>query len=131
MEHLEGRDASTEFAPDGSLVRLLLSINNLTTAQFEFPARSVSVAVQHRTVSEVWHVIAGSGDVWSSDGPSTTVSVAAGHHLSIKAGEKFQVRVTSDDALIVLGVTTPPWPGEGEAEIVDGPWEPTLAPGEV
>ena len=130
MEHLEDRDVPTEVAPDGSQVRPLLSLDNVTTARFEFAGGSVSVAVQHRTVSEVWHVVSGSADFWTSTSPTGAVHVAAGHHLSITPGEQFQVRVTSEESLIVLGVTTPPWPGEGEAMVVEGPWTPTLTGGE-
>jgi hypothetical protein len=28
-----------------------------------------------------------------------------------------------------VGVAIPPWPGDGEAVLVEGAWEPTVVPG--
>jgi mannose-6-phosphate isomerase-like protein (cupin superfamily) len=38
----------------------------------------------------------------------------------------FQVRSLGDAPLAAVGVTMPPWPGEGEAAVVDGVWTPTV-----
>jgi mannose-6-phosphate isomerase-like protein (cupin superfamily) len=47
--------------------------------------------------------------------------------VAIRCGTRFQFRATDD--LDVYAVTMPPWPGDGEAIRVDGPWTPTLRPG--
>ena len=46
-------------APDGSSVRLLLSLRGGNMAHFELPAGAVSHAVTHRTVEEIWFSSAG------------------------------------------------------------------------
>ena len=43
-------------APDGTAVRLLLSLAGGSMAHFELPAGAVSHAVTHRTVEEIWFV---------------------------------------------------------------------------
>ena len=52
----EGVDAT---APDGTAVRLLLSLAGGSMAHFELPAGGVSHAVMHRTVEEIWFVVGG------------------------------------------------------------------------
>ena len=46
-------------APDGTAVRLLLSLAGGSMAHFELPAGAVSHAVTHRTVEEIWFVVSG------------------------------------------------------------------------
>jgi mannose-6-phosphate isomerase-like protein (cupin superfamily) len=41
-------------------------------------------------------------------------------------GTQFQFRSFGDQALVAASVTMPPWPGEGEAIVVEGKWKPTL-----
>lgn len=112
-------------APDGSLVRLLVGSDRGSMAHFELGAYEVSRAQRHRTVDEVWFVLSGIGVMWrQQDGVSATeVDMRPGLSLSIPVGTSFQFRSTSRESLAVVGVTMPPWPGEGEAMEVDGPWE--------
>jgi mannose-6-phosphate isomerase-like protein (cupin superfamily) len=63
------------------------------------------------------------------DGHAETVEVGAGVCITIPVGTAFQFRAREGEALAAIGATMPPWPGAGEAVIVDGPWKPTLAPG--
>ena len=51
-------------APDGTAVRLLLSLAGGSMAHFELPAGGVSHAVTHRTVEEIWFVVSGQGSIW-------------------------------------------------------------------
>ena len=51
-------------APDGTAVRLLLSLSGGSFAHFELAAGAVSHAVAHRTVEEIWYFVSGSGEVW-------------------------------------------------------------------
>ncbi len=46
--------------------------------------------------------------------------------LTLPLGTHFQFRATGDAPLQAVAITMPPWPGEGEAVIVRGPWEPDL-----
>ncbi len=117
-------------APDGSEVRILTSLPAGSMAHFSLAGHATSVAVRHRTVGELWYFLAGAGEMWRS-GPdrSEVTSVVAGVSISIPAGTSFQFRSTSDESLVAIGVTMPPWPGAGEAEVVPGPWTPTVASG--
>jgi mannose-6-phosphate isomerase-like protein (cupin superfamily) len=46
--------------------------------------------------------------------------------LTIPLGTRFQFRSVGDSALSAIGVTMPPWPGDGEAVEVRGPWQPAV-----
>ncbi len=117
-------------APDGSDVRVLLQLPAGSLAHFSLPAGATSVAVRHRTISEIWYFVAGVGQMWrSQDGRSEIVDVGPGTAITIPRGTAFQFRSLSDDPLVAVGVAMPPWPGDGEAELVDGVWVPTVAAG--
>ena len=115
-----------DLAPDGSEVRRLLATGRGSMAHFTFPAGTTSPAVRHRQVEEVWYVVAGRGRMWRSDDVvSATVDLEVGVGLSIPAGTSFQVTVADDGPLVAVGVTMPPWPPDGDADIVDGLWPPS------
>jgi mannose-6-phosphate isomerase-like protein (cupin superfamily) len=118
-------------APDGSDVRILVGLPAGSCAHFSLAARQASVPVRHRTISEIWYFVSGLGLMWRSyDGRSETVEVRAGTSITIPVGTAFQFRSTSDEPLVAVGVTMPPWPGPGEAEIVpEGAWPPTVQSG--
>lgn len=110
-------------APDGSEVRLLSATARGSMAHFRLAPGQVALAIMHRTVDEVWFVIAGAGRIWRKDARSESVNaLQAGVSLSIPAGTSFQFRCDGNTALDIVGVTMPPWPGADEAVFVDGPW---------
>jgi mannose-6-phosphate isomerase-like protein (cupin superfamily) len=114
-------------APDGSAVRVLARTARGSMARFSLPPFAVSRAVAHRTVEEVWYFLAGNGRMWLRCGDrDAIVDVAAGLSVAIPAGTAFQFRSDSAEALQAVGVTMPPWPGDGEAVAVDGPWPATV-----
>ncbi|MFI7588270.1 cupin domain-containing protein [Spongisporangium articulatum] len=117
-------------APDGSQVRILCGVDGASTAHFRLRPGQVSVAVVHATVSEVWYVLRGRGVMWRRQGASESeLALVPGVSLSIPVGTAFQFRAeggADDEPLEILGVTAPPWPGEGEASPVEGRWEPAL-----
>lgn len=123
----ESRDA---IAPDGSDVRVLLNLAGGSLAHFELAPGEVSVAVRHRTVEEIWYVLSGRGRIWRrfSD-RCETVEVEPGICITIPVGTSFQFRCDGASPLGALGVTMPPWPGDGEAIRCQGPWESTAPPG--
>ncbi|MBL8384026.1 MAG: hypothetical protein JNM90_13160 [Burkholderiales bacterium] len=122
-------DAPVERAPDGSEVRPLLRVRGGSMAHFRLPAGATSKAVAHRTVEELWHVLAGTGEMWRKSGAcERIVSLAPGLCVSIPAGTSFQFRAGSQ-ALEIIAVTMPPWPGAGEAIDVRGPWAAVEAAG--
>ena len=121
--------AATTVAPDGSDVRVLLQLPSGGLAQFSLAPRQTSRAVQHRTISEIWYFISGAGQMWrAADGQEETVDVGPGLSITIPVGTRFQFRSTSDEPLVAIGFTTPPWPGDTEAFAVEGPWTPTVPP---
>jgi mannose-6-phosphate isomerase-like protein (cupin superfamily) len=115
-------------APDGSEVRILLGVGGGGMAHFALAAGQTSIAVEHRTVEEVWFFLAGRGQMWRRDraGREVVHDVEPGVSIDIPLGTAFQFRAFGDEPLSAIGATMPPWPGEGEASRVDGPWEPTV-----
>ena len=59
------------------------------------------------------------------------MEVRPGVCISIPVGTEFQFRAANGEPLAAVGATMPPWPGEGEAALVEGPWDPTVEPGPV
>ena len=67
------------------------------------------------------------GEMWrQQDDRSETVDVYAGVSLTIPLETSFQFRSFGYEPLAAIGVTMPPWPGDGEAVVVAGPWQPTI-----
>ncbi|MGO4869742.1 MAG: cupin domain-containing protein [Roseiarcus sp.] len=115
-------------APDGTSVRLLLTLAGGSFAHFELPAGAVSHAVAHRTVEEIWYVVSGRGRIWRRSGEAeSVVDAAPGLCLTIPLGTHFQFRAEGDAPLAFVAVTMPPWPGGDEAFPVAGPWRATVA----
>jgi mannose-6-phosphate isomerase-like protein (cupin superfamily) len=114
-------------APDGSDVRVLLSLRGGGLAHFELGPGRTSVAVSHRTVEEIWFFLAGRGEMWRKLGShEEVVPVEPGVCLTIPLGTHFQFRALGEAPLAAIGVTMPPWPGEGEAYPVPGRWPATV-----
>lgn len=121
----------TVLAPDGSEVRVLLGLAGGGMAHFTLPAGAVAKAVTHRTVEEIWYVVAGEGQMWRRqagrpEGDEAVVDLRPGTCLTIPLGTHFQFRAGDACALSAVAITMPPWPGEGEAVFVSGPWVPTV-----
>ncbi|HLH49698.1 MAG TPA: cupin domain-containing protein [Roseiarcus sp.] len=114
-------------APDGTLGRILLALKGGSLAHFTLPAGATSHAVKHRTVEEIWFFLSGRGEIWrASDAGEDIVAVGPGMSLTIPLGTAFQFRALGGEALVFIAITMPPWPGDGEAFRVDGPWKAEL-----
>lgn len=112
-------------APDGSDVRVLLRFTTGSMAHFQLDVGRTSIAIRHRTVDEIWYILGGAGQMWRRQGErETIVDLAAGICLTIPRTTRFQFRATGTEPLTAIAATLPPWPGDDEAEIVTGPWEP-------
>ncbi|MBN1580349.1 MAG: cupin domain-containing protein [Anaerolineae bacterium] len=117
-------------APDGSDVRILLELERGGMAHFELAPGQTSVAEAHRTVEEIWYFVRGRGEMWRKlTDQEEVVPVDPGVCLTIPVGARFQFRSFGYEPLAALGVTMPPWPGEGESYFVEGKWEPTVESG--
>jgi mannose-6-phosphate isomerase-like protein (cupin superfamily) len=119
--------AKDAVAPDGSAVRVLLSLKDGGMAHFELQPGQTSSAVTHRTVEEIWLFLSSRGEMWRrQEQREEIVTVEPGVCLTIPLGTHFQFRALGDEPLAAVGVTMPPWPGEGEATPVAGRWTPTV-----
>lgn len=117
------RDA---IAPDGSDVRLLLGLQGGGIAHFELAPGMTSIPIAHRTVEEIWYFISGHGEMWRKrEDQEELTPLEPGVCLTIPVGTHFQFRSSGPDPLSAIGVTMPPWPGDGEAYDVPGKWIPT------
>ncbi len=116
-----------ETAPDGSSVEPLVRSDTGSMAHFTLNARDISVAVSHKTVDELWFFLSGEGEMWLRQGElEEIIPLLPDVSISIPASTHFQFRNTTDEPLTAVGVTIPPWPGDDEAETVDGPWNPSV-----
>jgi mannose-6-phosphate isomerase-like protein (cupin superfamily) len=114
-------------APDGSAVRILLQLAGGSMAHFELAPGQTSTAVAHRTVEEIWFFLGGRGEMWRKlDEQEAVVAVQVGVSITLPRGTHFQFRSFGPEPLAAVGVTMPPWPGEGEAYAVAGTWSPTV-----
>ncbi|MFJ3792735.1 cupin domain-containing protein [Kitasatospora sp. NPDC090091] len=125
-------DAATVAAPDGAIVHPLLVLDGAgSMAVFELAPGDVTRAVSHATVQELWHVTGGRGLLWRRQAErEETVRLHPGTVVSVPLGTVFQFRADADatEALRIVAVTMPPWPGDPEeARPEDGPWLPTVA----
>jgi len=120
-------EAPDVLAPDGSEVRLLAGLPAGSMAHFSLAPGAVAKAVQHRTVEEIWFVVSGAGEMWRRQGSREEIAtLTPGLSLTIPVGTAFQFRAAPDQALGIVGVTMPPWPGPEEAVAADGPWVATV-----
>ncbi len=119
--------ASDATAPDGSAVRLLLALPGGSMAHFELAPGETSTAVAHRTVEEIWFFLRGRGELWRKlEAQEALTAVEPGVCITIPVGTHFQFRAFGPEPLSAVGITVPPWPGDGEARRVAGPWTPTV-----
>ena len=115
-------------APDGSDVRVLLGLRGGGMAHFTLAPGATSMAVTHRSVEEVWYVVAGRGEMWRRQGEREEVTeLVPGVCLTIPLGTHFQFRASATEPVSAVAITMPPWPGEDEAVAVEGLWAPSVA----
>ena len=122
-------------APDQSEITLLTRNTDADGGDMAYcsiPVGKTSVAVCHESIHEIWYFTAGVGQYWIKKGDQEDVySVSKGSVVSLPKGTSFQFRNTSsEEALEVVIITMPPWPGEGEAIKVNGLWATPFQPDE-
>lgn len=116
-------------APDTSEIRLLPRNAHASLAHGTLPAGSVSLAIRHKTVHEIWYILGGEGELWRQiDEREETVHLRAGVAVTIPLGAAFQFRTVGNEPLRFIMCTTPPWPGHDEAELVAAHWPVATEP---
>ena len=113
-------------SPAGAEVRLLINNEMAGLAHCTLKKGTISKAVQHKTVSEFWHVLSGTGQIWRRSGIEETItSLKKGITIDIPLGTDFQYRSSEDSDLIFICFTCPPWPGADEVNYLEmGAWVP-------
>ena len=118
----------TVTAPDGSGIRELARLGSGSMAHGCLAPGSVSRAICHRTVEEIWFVLGGSAEIWRRLGDLESIeTIQAGVSLTIPVGARFQFRTAGDEPFIFIMCTMRPWSGSDEAVHVQGIW-PTTEP---
>ncbi|PHQ80308.1 MAG: cupin [Coxiella sp. (in: Bacteria)] len=114
-------------SPAGAEVRLLMNNEYGGMAQCTLLKNIISKPVRHKTVSEFWYVLSGSGQIWRKNNSSEEVTeLTTGVSIDIPLGTDFQYRSGAEN-LVFICVTMPPWSGADEAEFVkQGTWAPTV-----
>jgi mannose-6-phosphate isomerase-like protein (cupin superfamily) len=122
-------DAAHEYrAPDGSTVCPLGSEANGGIALCRLSPGVATTPVRHRSVEELWYVLAGEGEVSRRHGAWDPFvdPLRPGSCVDIGLGLTFQFRCTGNVDLSMVLLTMPQWPGSDEA--VQQPalatWEP-------
>ncbi len=109
-------------APDGSEIYFLVTdADRASLVEVRLAAGRTSKPVRHRTVEEIWFFLAGAGRVWRrpAGGEPVTEEVRPGSVLTIPTGWGFQFQAAPATELRFLCYTSPPWPGDHEAETVE------------
>lgn len=120
-------DEPDHIAPDGSEIRVLAGTGKAGLAHIRLAPGAVTIAITHRTVDELWYVVAGKGRIWRKmEGQEEIVTVGPGTSISIPLGTWFQFRADGDVPFEAITATVPPWPVSDEAFAVDGIWTPTF-----
>jgi mannose-6-phosphate isomerase-like protein (cupin superfamily) len=116
--------AAEYLAPDGSEIRQLLETPAGGLAHCRLEAGRTTQAVRHRSVSEIWFVLSGTGRLWrrvEEDDAETVLK--PGRCVTIPIGADFQFRAGTDAPLELMMGTYPRWPGAQEAHPVPGRWD--------
>ena len=114
-------------SPAGADIRFLMDGETGNMIHATVPAYQVNQAAVHATVSEFWYVLEGQGEIWRDDGRESSISdLLPGTSIDIPVGTSFQYRNVSGSELKFICIAMPPWPGESEATLVKGVWQPTV-----
>ncbi|MEM8704098.1 MAG: cupin domain-containing protein [Pseudomonadota bacterium] len=114
-------------SPAGADIRFLMDGPTGNMIHSTVPAGQINRATRHKSVGEFWYVLDGRGQIWRSDGENeNTVDLFPGVSIDIPVGTAFQYRSDGTTPLTFICISMPPWPGDDEAEYVDGIWVATV-----
>ena len=117
-------------SPLGAHVRFLMDGRHGNMIHSTVPPGMVGRACHFRTIDEYWFVLSGEGEIWrrAPDGDESITRLIPGVSVDIPLGTAFQYRCTGSVPLVFTCTALPPWPGDDEAVIVEGPWVPRVDP---
>jgi mannose-6-phosphate isomerase-like protein (cupin superfamily) len=114
-------------SPAGAAIRFLMDGERGNMIHSTVPPGQVNKATVHATVSEFWYVLDGHGEIWRDDGVESGITdLVPGTAIDIPVGTAFQYRNVSDVNLKFICIAMPPWPGDSEATVIKGIWQPTF-----
>lgn len=114
-------------SPAGADIRFIMDGSTGNMIHSTVPPGQINRATIHETVSEFWHVLEGTGEIWRKDATQERVtSLVAGVSIDIPVGTAFQYRNIGAVPLKFICITMPPWPGDAEASHLPGAWQPTI-----
>ncbi len=114
-------------SPAGAKICYLMDGTGGNMIHSTVPPGQINKATVHKTVSEFWYILEGRGEIWRDDGENSGVTeLVPGTAIDIPVGTAFQYRNVGDEELKFICIAMPPWPGDEEAEYVNGIWEPTV-----
>ena len=113
-------------SPLGARIRFLMDGPHGNMIHSTVPPGMVGRACHFRTIDEYWFILSGRGEVWrrGEDGTESVTGLRPGVSVDIPLGTAFQYRCRGREPLTFICTALPPWPGDDEAVLVDGPWEP-------
>lgn len=114
-------------SPAGADIRFIMDGPTGNMIHATVPPGQINRATIHETVSEFWHVLEGSGEIWRKDETEERfTALVPGVSVDIPLGTAFQYRNVGAGPLKFICISMPPWPGDHEASPLTGPWEPTI-----
>lgn len=113
-------------SPLGAYIRYLMDGPHGNLIHSTVPPGMVGRACRFRSVDEYWFILSGAGEIWrrAPDGSESVTELLPGVSVDIPLGTAFQYRCRGDEPLTFVCIALPPWPGDDEAVLLDGPWEP-------
>jgi mannose-6-phosphate isomerase-like protein (cupin superfamily) len=117
-------------SPLGAHIRLLMDGPHGNMIHSTVPSGMVGRACHFRSIDEYWYILSGEGELWrrAKEGDQTITRLVPGVCIDIALGTAFQYRCTGSTPLVFTCTAMPPWPGDHEAVMVEGPWQPKLDP---
>lgn len=112
-------------SPAGVDIRFMMDGETGNMIHSTVPPFQINKATIHATVSEFWYILEGEGEIWRDNGSESGVtSLVAGTAIDIPVDTAFQYRNIANTDLKFICIAMPPWPGDSEATLVEGPWIP-------
>ncbi|PCI64318.1 MAG: cupin [Kordiimonadales bacterium] len=118
------RETPDATSPAGADIRFIMDGTTGNMIHSTVKPGQINRATVHATVSEFWHILSGTGEIWRKDDEQEKVTrLVEGTSIDIPFGTSFQYRNTGADDLKFICIAMPKWPGDSEAAFVKGIWQ--------